>query len=249
MRTFHFAIINYLFFTIFLVLSACKTLGNNMPSNEIPNAYNIGFVDERFELISLVFRLAGKEEFGDKITSYQNQLVSAFGEYEEHPVVVYTKQNLNFGYDAVFRMAIHLEKQENYFSLINNTDFLFDDMGLATRWTKENSAEFIKLLNDFYVYSNFSEFFRSNTKYFLEMSERFTNDIYNQINFNWFRQHGINPKNMKVILSPSSSRNGFGGRIYGAAPEETIVYAALPELNIFSYFMSFIIHEFAHTII
>ena len=243
-------------FAIALLLTVFSACGGDKAANyeDIPYYYsqasniNIGFVDKRFELVSLVFRLAGRPEHNDISTSYQRRLASTFDNYRQHPLVTYTAQNLHFGYDAVFAMAIHLEKIGNEFTLISDTDFLFAEMGGFVSWTRENAAEFIELLNDFYVYANFSEFFHENAAYFTEHSERFQNALYNYINFEWFRQHGFNPDNMRVVLSPSSSQNGYGGWIYGRTPDETIVYAALPGSRDYSGFRCFVIHEFAHAI-
>ncbi|MCL2046989.1 MAG: DUF4932 domain-containing protein [Oscillospiraceae bacterium] len=65
-------------------------------NNEIFATYINGFVDERFELISLVFRLAGRSEYNETSTDYQRRIDSIFNEYRQHPVVTYTIQNLHF---------------------------------------------------------------------------------------------------------------------------------------------------------
>ncbi|MCL2046988.1 MAG: DUF4932 domain-containing protein [Oscillospiraceae bacterium] len=145
-------------------------------------------------------------------------------------------------------MAIHLEKLENSYSIVDNTDYLFKELEGTARWTPENSVEFLELLNDFYLKTNFSRFFRENAEYYADHSERFANDIYNSINFQWFSQYGLNPDNIRVVVSPSSSSNGYGGWLYGESPNDTIVYAALPSATDYSGYISFVIHEFTHAI-
>ena len=220
----------------------------NSVNSDVRSSYRIGFVDERFELVSLVFRLAGKEEYNESSTAYQRQIDSTFSDFKHHPIVVYTAQNLHFGYDAVFNMAIHLEKEGSEFAFINNTDSLFREMGGTTIWTLVNTTEFLELLNDFYQDTDFSSYFNENAEYYEELSERFNNDIYDSINFEWFRQHGRNPDNFQAIISPSSSLNGYGGWVYGTISEDIIAYAALPGLTDYIGYTSFVIHEFAHSI-
>ena len=192
-------------------LTACNSGDNdfnnftdeNNPAGENNLADEYNFVDERFELVSLVFRLAGKPEYGDDSKIYQRRINSTFSEFKEHPVVIYTAENLHFGYDAVFRMAIHMEKDGDGFVLLDNYDFLFDHPYEFSRWTRENSEVFIELLNDFYIITNFSGFFHENNEFYLRHSMRFTKAVYNNINFEWFSQYGFCPDNMRIVLSPA----------------------------------------------
>jgi hypothetical protein len=145
-------------------------------------------------------------------------------------------------------MAIHLEKTDDGFRLLDNREFLLDTTGGYTRWTSENATEFVSLLNDFYTDVGFADFFHSNKDYFEDLSARFMDDVFNSVNLEWFRQHGINPGNMRVVISPASSRNGYGSWIYGESPGDMVVYAALPGSTNYSAHLGFIIHEFAHAI-
>jgi len=219
------------------------SLEQNKRDNELEDI----LVDERFELVSLVFRLAGNPEYSELSTEYQRRLNSEFNEFRNHPIVTYTNAKLRFvGYDAVFGMAIHLDKTGSQFHLINNNSFLLEEQ--FARWTEAKALEFVELLNDFYIETNFAGFFQKHYEYYKEHSVRFTHDIINKINFEWFKQHGINPKNMRIVLSPSDSSNGYGGWINGENSDDSIVYAALPVVDDFQGFLSFVIHEFTHAI-
>ena len=218
------------------------------PGSNPGNVVSGNHVDERFELVSLVFRLAGNPEYSETSTAYQREVQSTFIGFRSHPVVTYTTQNLQFGYDAVFNMAIHLEKVGESFSLVENHAFLVENAGGFIRWTEMNAVRFVELLNDFYLETNFADFFHEHIESYKEHSTRFENDVLSQIDFEWFKQHGFNPDNMKAVLSPSSSRNGYGGWVYATAPEDTIVYAALPVTDDYKGYLSFVVHEFSHAI-
>ena len=67
-------------------------------------------VDERFELFSLVFRLAERWECSSTDTEYQRELSANFDAHKQHPAVAFAKENPYIEYDAVFSMAVHIEK-------------------------------------------------------------------------------------------------------------------------------------------
>jgi hypothetical protein len=102
-------------------------------------------VDERFELLSLVFRLAGREEYNDADTEYQQRLASEFANFKDHKAVKYAA-GLPLAYDAVFNYAVHIIKDGGRFVLLEDLNSLTAD----GRWRQRTAAEFIALLNDFY---------------------------------------------------------------------------------------------------
>lgn len=195
------------------------------PKNEKPN-----MVDERFELLSLVFRLAGHEEYSDSDTAYQQQLESVFSGYREHQTIAYAAE-LPFGYDAVFSFSVHIQKNGERFELIENIDFLVAD----GRWTRQLATEFLELLNVFYTASEFAAFYQSNIEFYEEETQRFIDRAYFEINPEWFRPY-VDPENLRCIYSPSSTRNNYGATVNG-----TIVYCAVSGSG------GSIVHEYCHS--
>jgi len=201
-------------------------------------------VDERFELVSLIFRLAGRHPYTSRDTEYQRALDETFEKFKSHPAVEYTRWSLVFSFDAPFGLAVHLQKVGDEFVLVDNIDFLMND----SRWSRgDRITEFVRLLNDFYTDTNFGEFFQKHLSYFQEHTANFM-EIYRNVNLNWFEQHGINPNNLRVIISPAGGAGGYGARVYGRVPEDNIVYAAILHLSDFDWFYNILIHEFAHSI-
>jgi len=81
----------------------------------------------------------------------------------------------------------------------------------------------------------------------MEHSERFENAVYSQINFEWFRQYGVNPDNMRVIISPAGSRGGYGAWRYADTPDDITIYAGMPGSDSYEgWYIPFVAHEFAH---
>ena len=187
-------------------------------------------VDERFELLSLVFRLAGHEEYGDDSTEYQKKLASEFGGYKNHAAVKYA-QTLPLAFDAVFKFSVHIEKRGEEFVFIEDIGSLVDD----DRWTRKSAAEFLPLLNDFYVESDFAAFYQSNIEFYKAETRTFIDGGNADIDMEWFREY-VAPENLRCVYTPSSSYMN-----YGATVNETIVYCAVSGTGTAS------VHEYCHS--
>ena len=205
-----------------------------------PEAVYSGFVDERFELISLIFRLAGWWEHGATRTPYQQELSSRFSEFADHRAVSFAR-GLQLGYDAALNFAVHMERTADGFALISNRISLYD------KWNRVFAAQFIDLVNEFYIDTNFAAFFRENVPYFLEHSERFESQLYSHLNKDWFYAYGLSPDAMRVVISPASTNNSYGAYIRSADMSVLALYGALPGATTYSRrWISFLVREFAH---
>jgi len=207
----------------------------------IPN-----LIDERYELVALVFRLAEKQSHSELRNDHQKIVYETFKDFKKHPIVLYTKEHLDFSYDAVLKMAIHLKKIGDRFDLIGNHEALIFEDTIESRWTNENIHKFVELLNDFYKVTNYSTFFKSNTDFYMEHSKRFYQELFDDIDFEWFKRYGINPDNQRIILSPTDEPEGYGASISGDTPSDTIVYSCLAISDDYSKKLGIIVHEYMH---
>lgn len=187
-------------------------------------------VDERFELLSLVFRLAGREEYCDDYTDYQKNLASEFEAFKEHDAVKYAAK-LPLGYDAVFNFSVHIQKNGEQFQLIDDIDSLVED----GRWTRESAAAFLELLNGFYKDTEFSAFYQSNLDFYKDQTKLFVDNSYSEIDLAWFSTY-VDPDNLRCIYSPATSQNNYGATVNG-----TIVYCAVSGEG------GVIVHEYCHS--
>lgn len=194
-------------------------------SGEAPN-----MVDERFELLSLVFRLAGHDEYGDADTDYQRRLGKEFGAYGAHAAVQYAA-GLALGYDAVFNYAVHIQKDGDGFELIDDIGSLVED----GRWTRQTAADFIAPLNDFYAESGFAAFYIENAGYYQSETRRFIDDVYSKIDLAWFEAY-VNLDNLRCVYSPSNTRHNYGATVNGA-----VVYCAVSGDGVV------VVHEYCHS--
>ena len=155
----------------------------------------MNMVDERYELVTLVFCLAGNYQNPEK-TAYQQELAQTFAAHKDHPAVAYAG-TCTIGIDMVFSYACHLTRQGDGFVLIANLEGL--RFGEAYGWTREAAEEFLPMLNAFYRDAKFGAFFRAHTAFFERESARFAKKHYNKIDLEWFRPY-IDPAKLHCVL-------------------------------------------------
>ena len=140
-------------------------------------------VDERIELLSIVFRLAGAEEYSSTFFKrYTDRIEQHFLPYKEHEIIKFVQElrrTNGVSYDAVMSMAIHLNSHLNPVVPLNDT---IPDM----RWGKENAKKFVRLLKKFYRESNCKEFFKANEELYNQTSESFY-PVYKELDLHWYK--------------------------------------------------------------
>lgn len=184
-------------------------------------------VDERFECLSVIFRLAGYLEYNDLELDYQKDIAEKFAKFINHEAVIYAK-NLKFSYNKVFKFAVHIEKKDGGFIFIENINSLLDG-----NWNEENTVKFLELFNNFYVDTNYKNFFNSYIKWFTEITQRFIDKTYGKIDLKWFGKY-VDSSNLRCIYSPSSGN-------YGATVNDKIVYCLVHGLE------GPVVHEYCHS--
>jgi len=187
----------------------------------------MNMVDERFEFAALIFRLVERPEYSICETDYQKEVSEAFKIYSKSNAVDYAKE-ISIGYDDVFKFSVHIEKNNGRFVFINDINSLFEN-----NWNRENSKIFLELFNDFYIETNYSNFYESHIKLFENVSQVFFNEVYNKIDFEWFRKY-VDPSNLRCIYSLSSGN-------YSAIVNNKIIYCLVMGDG------ASIVHEYCHS--
>jgi len=214
----------------------------------------LNFVDERFELISVIFRLAGNWEYNigagsldnleypltkeqyeehskcEFTNDYQLEVVERFNQYSKHEAVLYAK-NSGLGFSDPFLFSVHIQKENNKFVLINDISSMFNWM-----WNDGMAREFLPLLNKFYTDTNYAEFYNSHIPYFEELSQKFYDNYYHTVNFDWYSKY-VDVSKLHCILSPSNTAAN-----YAATVNDTLIYSMVRLSS-----DSVVIHEFNHS--
>jgi hypothetical protein len=194
-------------------------------------------VDERFELTALIFRLTGlRSEFDEVGTDYQREIATFFANFSEHPAVKLArtfdgKNGIFVGYDAVVKFAVHIKKEENRFVFIDDINSMFD----SGRWNESAAQEFLPLFNEFYIDTNYSDFYNSHIHVYEKITQKYIEESYRFIDFEWFKKH-TDLSNLRCIFTPSCTRYEFSATV-----NNKIIYAIVTKNG------SAIIHEYCHS--
>jgi len=238
-----------LFFFVFVGIVAtgqCEEVLTNIPQPK---------VDERVELLGIVFRLAGVEEYQSVMfKEYDDAINRHFDNFRNHPVIFAARavrSTTGVGYNAVVNYAIHIS--------IENGRIVFPDEDsdktlekLEPRWNRQAARLFAKQLDDFYVKSKFREFFEAQSEMY-QKKEQQIKTLNDKINYSWFEYFfGVdNLEHFRVILTCTSESNGYAAQVNFKDGHE-IFFAILgvsapgaPYRE--DGFISWVVHEFSHS--
>jgi hypothetical protein len=204
-------------------------------------------VDRRVELLSIVFRLAGRSEYSDRsFGPYVERIDSHFATHKEHELISFAR-TLPLGYDAPMGMAVALNEQ---------LELATDDLG-DVRWSRENARKFVRLLREFAAESDFDTFFASNAEVYARAVESFQ-PVYEAINKDWYPAfYGKAPdERFHIVLAMGNGMGNYG--LHSTSPDGSrnvyaILAAAGYEQGLPNYpvarLLPVMIHEFNHSFV
>lgn len=214
-------------------------------------------VDERVELLSIVFRLAGNSEYNmNLLPGYSADIDKYFASYKDHPAVLLAKkvaeQQNGVGYDAVMAMAIHLTPPPALSPVIPLTDQIPDP-----RWGKSNAMQFAEALRDFYRDTNFEKFFASHHAMYQLAESRF-GVILKDLDLDWYKNfYGEAPRgHFNVVLGVNNGGGNYGPKVVfpdGHQELYAIISCAAKDDSgnptFDAYSLPTLIHEFNHSFV
>ena len=216
-------------------------------------------VDERVELLSIVFRLAGAKEYSSKIFRlYTDKIDKHFSKYKNHELIEFIKKIKKedpISHDAVMFMAIHIGNPPDFKPLVEFSDSIPDP---DQRWKKKNSIKFLELLKKFYKDANCSLFFKNNEDLYKQVSTKFL-PIYNYLDLAWYTKfYGAKPKaKFKIVIGLGNGGGNFGPQIklkngqveiYAIMGTWQVDSLGMAKFGINKYF-STLLHEFNHSFV
>jgi len=169
-------------------------------------------VDERTELLSIIFRLAGAEEYiNNDIPSYSKDIDEYFAPFKGHDAIKFARKvRVEYGvsYDAVMSLAIALEISDSVRLCKNLSPISIDD-----RWGMDNVNKFVNLLNKFYFETRFKEFFSDHSALYKIAESRFAG-IINDVDFDWFEKfYGKSAKDNFNLILRIQNRGNYGPKV------------------------------------
>ncbi|MDR1609953.1 MAG: DUF4932 domain-containing protein [Candidatus Symbiothrix sp.] len=169
-------------------------------------------VDERFELTSIAFRLAGAEEYiNNQVVGYVKDIDAYFDKYKEHSLIRYIKEirtKDEIAYNAVSSSTFLLKIRNNEVFLNPEADintFLKSEL----RWTAVTLNKYVKLLNQFYKDAKFKTFYNQHKNLYAEAEKRF-DELLKTIRLEWFQSFYGKPfGNPFIYISLCNGRSNY----------------------------------------
>lgn len=170
-------------------------------------------VDERVELLSIVFRLAGSGEYNmNLLPAYSTDIDRFFAPVKEHPAVqmarwLAQKGDDGVGFDAVMAMAISLSPPPALKPLVKFTATIPDG-----RWG--DPQKFLPLLRDFYRDSKFVRFYAAHHAMYRLAEQRF-GSLLGAVDLGWYpRFYGKAPDlAYHLVLGMNNGGGNYGPRL------------------------------------
>ena len=246
------------YFLFILILFCSKLIFGqeaNINKADLSSQFPLPKVDNRIELLSIVFRLAGNFEYNDDVyRSYVSDIHKHFDKYKDHPLIAFAtelRDKNGVGFDAVMFMAVYLSQPPSLDPLLP-----FSSKIPEGRWGQENAGKFAALLKQFYADSKCSEFFKEHEGLYKTAGERFM-PVYGALDINWYSQYyGVKPEgSQNIIIGLGLGGGNYGAKVkYSGGKEDTYAIMgtwSIDSTNIPVYTVDnnlpTIIHEFNHS--
>ena len=217
-------------------------------------------VDERVELLSIVFRLAGNDEYNmNQLPAYSADIDHFFAPFKEHGAVqmarrLAQKGDDGVGFDAVMAMAISLSPPPALKPLVKLTARTPDK-----RWGEVDAQKFLPRLRDFYRDSKFASFYAAHQPMYHLAEERFAS-LLGAVDLGWYRRfYGKGPDlAYHLVLGMNNGGGNYGPRLSLPTGRDELFSiigcwthdeAGSPTYPSDQGYLSTIIHEFNHSFV
>lgn len=203
-------------------------------------------VDERFELTSIVFCLAGAQEYQPTIPSYAEDIQKYFEPYKSSEIIEYAKEireKYSISYGSVPGSANFLEIKNGKIRL--QPQYTVSDVLKDPRWNEEAFTKYVELLNVFYKKSKFNKFFQDHRPLY-DLAEQVVNKDIENITVDWFKSfYGKDwDPNLKLYISLTNGSSNYAidnnAILLGVNPDGM----GLPSAGM--YIKPILIHEVSH---
>ena len=211
------------------------------------------YFSETVELMGLIFRLAGAEEYnGCQVSTVANSADSYFASVKNHLAVELAKQYrlINVGYDAVMGYGCQLIFNDRG-EIIFDPNYLEGSNPSFNRWRPQQKTSMLAAVNDFYEESDFHDWFVS-TKSEQEQAIASFKTVAN-IDYTWFDSFFGKTDQLasRIILSfmIGGHNNGISLKRKDGTLLLTPVMGSLSQQNQnvnYNGGIGTIIHEFSH---
>jgi len=229
-----------------------------LPSKLFGQVYRVE-VDPRVELLSIVFRLAGINEYsqGD-VPSYLEAIDRYFAPYRNHPAIQLARElaqtdGVRFG--APMDLAVHVK---DVHSLAERIPFDNPDAGLAEQWHGAKARRFLEALRSFVADTKFEDFLGSQQPLYDLTNERLRRFVEADLDLGWYAQFTGVHAPVRLVVVPGLVNGGPSYGVHFTGSDGITEMYAIPGvfqvdaqgLPLFSGSLDVLettVHEFAHS--
>lgn len=212
-------------------------------------------VDERVELLAIIFRLAGAEEYSKRyVPAYADAINAHFGQYRDHPAVLAARE-LRQQHSVSFNAVVDLAVQLGSFPDLAERAPL-EGAQLDPRWRADAARSFLEKVRSFAVDTNAAAFFASQRPLYAVAEQRMRDLVANEADLRWVQRFygGSGRERFVVVPAPGNGDVAYGSRYYGPNGEREF-YATVNVMQVdedgrpaFSVgYAPLLVHEFGHS--
>lgn len=163
-------------------------------------------VDPRIELISIIFRLAGNDEYNRGVVAgYNHDVDRWFGGRRNHPAIQLAK-NLRKSHGVAFAapMMLAIRMPVGLDTLIGETKWNVDVASLDEHFPKDRIPEFLDQARQFAQVTRFDKFFQNHLDFYNDTCDRARRVIERDMHLDWFdRFFGARPgADFRIVIAP-----------------------------------------------
>ncbi|BDG01584.1 DUF4932 domain-containing protein [Anaeromyxobacter oryzae] len=167
-------------------------------------------VDPRFEILSVVFRLAGFREYSESgLPDYAAAVDAHFGPFRDHPAVRTARAlRQRVGYDAIPSLAVRV-KDARGFEPIRPLDE--PGLGLDRRWDPPATVAFLEEVAAFAQASGAEDFLRGQGPYHALIEASARDVLVSHLDLSWFdRTFGAGSRpEVTLVVAPLNGPNNY----------------------------------------
>ena len=233
--------------TLSIVQSASpKDMDNKSPRIEVG-------VDSRVELLSIVFRIAGAEEYRrGRVPAYSAAVDDHFGRFADEDAVTMVhrlRDQYGISHDAVVKLAIHLEAGTGLEELVP----LDQVTTLGNRWRVDAARAFLVELREFSQASQFDEFFEQQQELFSVTEQRLQAQL-STADLAWLDEYFGEPsRSLRVVPGMLTGRTSYGATVetrsgkdrYAIVGVEAVDESGMPRFE--RVVVESVVHELCHS--
>jgi hypothetical protein len=169
-------------------------------------------VDYRIELMSIVFRLAGNNEYHQcRVPAYDKAIESYFAPYRDHEAVRLAR-SLGIGFDAPMKLAVNLRDVD---SLAERVPFDGPAIHLYQGWDAAKARDFLSVARRFTADTKFQDFLQSQQPLYNATNARLRTFVQDQADLGWFaRFFGPNsPAHFVIVPGMANGGPSYAARV------------------------------------